>query len=56
MAVGIVSILVVAVVILLAIPVLAAVFGRASKRNPNHPDSEDSSKEDQGRRSGPRRG
>lgn len=61
MGIGVVSLIVLVVVVLIAIPVLTAVFGRASRHNENHQDSEgsreqDSSEEDQGRRSGPRRG
>ena len=56
MGIAVISLIILAVVALIAIPVLVAVFGRASKRNENLSDSEDSGDEDPGRRSGPRRG
>ena len=51
MAVGIVSLIVLVVVIVIALPVLSAVFGQATKQNPNDPEEKTKSKE-HGRRSG----
>lgn len=55
MGIAVISLVILAVVALIAIPVLVAVFGRASRRNPNQPGGDESGEEDQGRRSGPRR-
>ncbi|MDQ4106305.1 MAG: hypothetical protein M3157_03910 [Actinomycetota bacterium] len=55
MGIAVISLIVLAIVALIIIPVLVSVFGRASRRNPNRPGNEDSGGEDQGSRSGPRR-
>ncbi|CAN5301064.1 hypothetical protein BH24ACT16_BH24ACT16_01320 [soil metagenome] len=55
MGIAVVALIILVVVALIAIPVLAAVFGQASRRNPNSPGGEDSGEDEQGRRSGPRR-
>lgn len=55
LGIAVVSLIIIAIVILIAIPVLAGVFGRASRRNPNRPGGEDTEEDRQGRRSGPRR-
>ena len=49
MAIGIVSLIVLVVIVLIAIPVLSAVFGRATKQDPN---DKETKKEEHGRRSG----
>ncbi len=56
MGLAIISILVLVVVAIIAIPILARVFGEAASRNPNRPEGEgDETEGDRGRQSGPGR-
>ena len=55
MSIAIVSLLVLVIVAIIAIPILIRVFGEAASRNPNRPDGEgdETSEEDPSRHSGP---
>ena len=57
MSIAIVSLLVLVIVAIIAIPILIRVFGEAARRNPNRPDGEgdETSEEDPSRHSGPDR-
>ena len=55
MSIAIVSLLVLVIVAIIAIPILIRIFGEAASRNPNLPDGEgdETSEEDPSRHSGP---
>ncbi len=54
MGLAIISLLVLVVVAIIAIPILARVFGEAARRNPNRPEGEgDENEGDRSRPSGP---
>ncbi len=55
MSIAIVSLLVLVIVAIIAIPILIRIFGEAASRNPNRPDGEgdETSEEDPSRHSGP---
>ena len=57
MSIAIVSLLVLVIVAIIAIPILIRIFGEAASRNPNRPDGEgdETSEEDPSRHSGPDR-
>ncbi len=54
-SIAIVSLLVLVIVAIIAIPILIRIFGEAASRNPNRPDGEgdETSEEDPSRHSGP---
>jgi hypothetical protein len=56
-SIAIVSLLVLVIVAIIAIPILIRIFGEAARRNPNRPDGEgdETSEEDPSRHSGPDR-
>ncbi|HZY65008.1 MAG: hypothetical protein M3N10_06540 [Actinomycetota bacterium] len=59
MGLAVISLIIIVVIALIAIPVLIRVFGEAVDQNPNRPggsgEGEEENEEDQGERSGPRR-
>ena len=54
---AVVSLLVLLVIAIIAIPIIARVFGEATRRNPNRPEGEgdETSDEDHSQRAGPNR-
>jgi hypothetical protein len=56
-SIAIVSLLVLVIVAIIAIPILIRIFGEAASRNPNRPDGEgdETSEEDPSQQSGPDR-
>ena len=57
MGIAVISLIILVVIALIAIPILVRVFGEAARRNPNRPEGEgrDELDEDQSGRSGPGR-
>lgn len=55
MGIAIIGMVIVAIVLLIAIPVLMRVFGEAVDRNPNQPGDEDTEEKQRSNRSGPNR-
>jgi hypothetical protein len=54
-SIAIVSLLVLVIVAIIAIPILIRVVGEAARRDPNRPEGDETSEEDPGRHSGPER-
>ncbi len=57
MGIAVISLIILVIIALIAIPILIRIFGEAARRNPNRPGGEgsDELEEDQDGRSGPNR-